>query len=82
VPCIVGYWGRSTLNPNGAAARVAEALGCELFCAEDAPHAAHVQHPDSFAAFVRRAVERAVGGAAPSGAPSVAPGPAPERRRR
>lgn len=60
VPCVVGYGGRSTLNPNGAAARVAEALGCELFCAEDAPHAAHVQHPDSFAAFVRRAVERAV----------------------
>jgi pimeloyl-ACP methyl ester carboxylesterase len=56
VPCVVGYGGRSTINPNDTAARVAAVLGCELFCAEDAPHAAHVQHPDAFARFVRRAL--------------------------
>jgi pimeloyl-ACP methyl ester carboxylesterase len=61
VPCIVGYGGRSVINPNDAAARVAGVLGCELFCAEDAPHAAHVQDPDAFAEFVRRAVALAGG---------------------
>ena len=54
VPCLVGYGGRSTINPNDASRRVAELLGCGVYCAPDAPHAAHVHHPDAFAEFVRR----------------------------
>jgi pimeloyl-ACP methyl ester carboxylesterase len=56
VPRVVGYGGRSTINPNDTARRVAALLGCDVFCAEEAPHAAHAQDPDAFAEFARRAV--------------------------
>jgi pimeloyl-ACP methyl ester carboxylesterase len=56
VPCLIGRGGRTTLDHNGTCARLAAILGCELFCADEAPHAAHVQSPDSFSEFARRAV--------------------------
>jgi len=56
VPRIVGRGGRTTLDFNGTCARLARLLGCDLYCADEAPHAAHVHDPDGFAAFVRRAV--------------------------
>jgi pimeloyl-ACP methyl ester carboxylesterase len=56
VPRIVGRGGRTALDFNGTCARLAGLVGCELYCAEDAPHAAHVHDPEGFATFVRRAV--------------------------
>jgi pimeloyl-ACP methyl ester carboxylesterase len=67
VPRIVGRGGRTALDFNGTCARLASLLGCELYCADDAPHTAHVHDPDGFAAFVRRAV--ALAPTASAGAP-------------
>ena len=56
VPCVIGRGGRTTLDHNGTCSRLAAMLGCELFCADEAPHAAQLQAPGTFAEFVRRAV--------------------------
>ncbi len=69
VPCVIGRGGRTVLDFNGTCGVLADLLGCELFCAEDAPHTAHVHDPDGFATFVRRAVALAptASGATPGG---------------
>jgi len=64
-PCIVGYGGQTWPYAHRAAQGVAGLLGCPTFTVDDAPHVAHVTHPDQFAEFVRRAV--ALGDAAPTG---------------
>ncbi len=61
VPCVIGRGGRTTLDHNGTCARLAALLGCELFCADEAPHTAHLHAPATFAEFVRRAVALAPG---------------------
>jgi pimeloyl-ACP methyl ester carboxylesterase len=56
VPCVIGRGGLTTLDHGGTCGRLAALLRCELFCADEAPHTAHLQAPDRFAEFVRRAV--------------------------
>jgi len=55
-PCIVGYGGQTWPYAYRAAQGVAAILGCPTFTIDDAPHVAHVTHPQRFAEFVRSAV--------------------------
>ncbi len=56
VPCVIGYGERRAPDTYEGSRQLADAIGFPTFPVPDAPHAVHLQRPDVFADFVRRAV--------------------------